>query len=88
VRGSPWSWVVNGRFKGGFITRRYGEPAAGVHAVQLEMCQSLYMEEEAPFGWRSDRAAAVMPSVRAAVQGALEGLPRRAAKPPADILSG
>ncbi|NDZ18335.1 N-formylglutamate deformylase [Variovorax sp. WS11] len=88
VRGSPWSWVVNGRFKGGFITRRYGEPAAGVHAVQLEMCQSLYMEEDHPFGWRADRAAAVMPAVRAAVQGALNGLPRTAAKPPADILSG
>jgi hypothetical protein len=40
--------VVNGRFKGGYITRHYG--AAGVravHAVQLEMCQNLYMRRDA-----------------------------------------
>lgn len=75
VRDSPCSWVVNGRFKGGFITRRYGAPAAGVHAVQLEMCQSLYMDETAPFAWRADRAQAVEPAVRAAMRGALQGLP-------------
>lgn len=78
VRGSPWSWVVNGRFKGGFITRRYGAPAAGVHAVQLEMCQSLYMEEDAPFKWRADSAQAVQPAVRSALRGALQGLPHLA----------
>lgn len=76
VRGSPWSWVVNGRFKGGFITRRYGAPEAGVHAIQLEMCQSLYMEEEAPFGWRAERAEAIAPVVQAVVQGALDRLPQ------------
>jgi N-formylglutamate deformylase len=88
VRDSPWSWVVNGRFKGGYITRRYGEPAAGVHALQLEMCQSLYMDEEAPFAWRADRAETVAPTVRAAVQGALSALPQHAAPQATDILSG
>jgi N-formylglutamate deformylase len=76
VRGLPWSWVLNGRFKGGFITRRYGEPVAGVHAVQLEMCQSLYMDETAPFAWRDERAARVMPAVRSAVEGALQRMLR------------
>lgn len=38
--------VVNGRFKGGYITRHYGQPATGVDAVQLEMAQAIYMDEE------------------------------------------
>lgn len=72
ARNSGWSWVLNGRFKGGFITRRYGDPSAGIHAIQLEMCQSLYMDETVPFAWRPDLAAQVTPTVRAAVQGALQ----------------
>ena len=40
------SWVVDGRFKGGFITRRYGDPAAGVHAIQMELACRAYMREE------------------------------------------
>ena len=39
------SMVVNGRFKGGFITRHYGRPAAGFHAMQLEIAQRAYMDE-------------------------------------------
>jgi N-formylglutamate deformylase len=35
-----YTFVVNGRFKGGYITRRYGDPANGVDAVQLELAQS------------------------------------------------
>ena len=37
--------VVDGRFVGGFITRHYGRPDAGVHAVQLEIAQAAYMHE-------------------------------------------
>ena len=40
-----YSWVVNGRFKGGYITRHYGRPAEGVEAVQLELAQRTYMDE-------------------------------------------
>jgi N-formylglutamate deformylase len=40
--------VTDGRFRGGYITRHYGEPTAGIHAVQMEMCFSTYMAEEAP----------------------------------------
>jgi N-formylglutamate deformylase len=36
---------VNGRFKGGHITRHYGDPGAKVHAVQLELSQRAYMDE-------------------------------------------
>jgi len=48
--------VVDGRFKGGYITRRYGRPARGVHALQLEMAEACYMDEAPP--WRYDAARA------------------------------
>lgn len=35
----------NKPYAGGFITEHYGQPLAGVHAVQIEICRSLYMEE-------------------------------------------
>jgi len=57
LEASPFSHVVNGRFKGGYITRHYGRPRTGVHALQLEMAQACYMREEAPFAWEPDRAA-------------------------------
>ena len=64
--------AVNGRFKGGYITRRYGRPADGVHAVQLEMCQKLYMSEAAPYEWREAQARAIQPVVRDMVAAALQ----------------
>ena len=42
---APYSTVVNGRFKGGYITRGYGNPAENIHAVQLELSQQTYMDE-------------------------------------------
>lgn len=44
---AAYSWVANGRFKGGYITRHYGQPAQGIDAVQLELAQSTYMDEDA-----------------------------------------
>jgi N-formylglutamate deformylase len=43
--GSSFSRVTNGRFKGGWITRRYGDPQGGVHAVQMELACRGYMDE-------------------------------------------
>ena len=40
------SFVVNGRFRGGYITRHYGRPHEGIDAVQLELAQSTYMDED------------------------------------------
>jgi N-formylglutamate deformylase len=40
-----FSHVLNGRFKGGYITRHYGDPAGGVHALQIELAQCGYMDE-------------------------------------------
>jgi len=42
---SSFSHVTDGRFQGGYITRRYGRPAERIHAVQLEMALSTYMDE-------------------------------------------
>jgi len=42
---ADYRWVANGRFKGGHITRHYGQPAQGVEAVQLELAQLTYMDE-------------------------------------------
>ena len=41
--------VSNGRFKGGWTTRHYGRPEQGWHAIQMELAQSTYMEEAAPW---------------------------------------
>lgn len=51
-----YSHVLNGRFKGGHITRHYGDPAKHIHAVQLELAQCTYMDETEPFAYREDRA--------------------------------
>lgn len=51
---TAFSQVVDGRFKGGYITRHYGRPEQGIHAVQMEMCFSTYMQEAPPF--RTDPA--------------------------------
>lgn len=45
ARQSPFTSVLNGRFRGGYITRRYGRPGSGIHAVQLELAQRNYMDE-------------------------------------------
>jgi N-formylglutamate deformylase len=68
--------AVNGRFKGGYITRHYGQPEKNVHAIQLEMCQYLYMDESPPFGYRPDNAAVVLPLLRDCVGAALEWVRR------------
>lgn len=45
AKASDYSSVLNGRFKGGFITRNYGNPEKDIHAVQLELSQRCYMNE-------------------------------------------
>ncbi|MFM0048016.1 N-formylglutamate deformylase [Caballeronia grimmiae] len=68
----PFTYIANGRFKGGFITRHFGAPHDGVHAVQLEMCQSTYMSEDAPFDYLPRKAGQVEAVVRGMVSGALK----------------
>ncbi|HXD35586.1 MAG TPA: N-formylglutamate deformylase [Rhodanobacter sp.] len=53
-----FSAAVNGRFKGGYITRHYGAPARGVQALQLELVQRHYMDEQT-FAYDDAKAPAV-----------------------------
>ena len=66
-----YSTILNGRFKGGYITRTYGRPAENIHAVQLELAQSTYMDEAPPFAFRDDRAAGIRPILRRLLEGML-----------------
>ncbi len=70
AQGSGFSAVVNGRFKGGYITRHYGRPTHQVHAIQLELCQHLYMDDDLPFDYRPDRAARLQPTLKAQLEAA------------------
>jgi len=67
-----YSAVLNGRFKGGHITRHHGNPGAGVHAVQLEMAQCSYMQEQPPFGYLPAVAAGIQPTLRRMLEAVLE----------------
>ncbi len=64
--------AVNGRFKGGHITRHYGKPESGVHGIQLEMCQSTYMNETLPYAYRDDLAEQVQPLLRQLTKAAAD----------------
>lgn len=55
---SRFSHAVNGRFKGGYITRHYAAPDRGIQAVQLELAQKNYMDEDT-FAYDAPRATGV-----------------------------
>ncbi|BCT91357.1 N-formylglutamate deformylase [Lysobacter helvus] len=63
-------WVANGRFKGGYITRHYAAPENGIDAVQLEMSQRLYMDEDT-FAWDAVRAPKAQAIIRALLEAAI-----------------
>lgn len=64
--------VLNGRFKGGHITRHYGDPSRDIHAVQLELVQRAYMEEFDPFNYREDLAEPTRQQIKALLQTMLD----------------
>jgi N-formylglutamate deformylase len=68
--------AIDGRFKGGHITRHYGQPSHGVHAVQLEKCWSTYMRETPPYDWHAGRAAQLQPMLQQLVQTMRDWTPR------------
>ena len=71
-RHSGYTSVLDGRFKGGYITRRFGDPARNVHAVQLEMVEEIYMDEESPYAFRPERAQRVRPILREQLEIAID----------------
>lgn len=68
--------VVDGRFKGGYITRHYGRPRQRQHAVQLEMCFACYMDEHPPFAYDDSRAQRLWPVLAKLVETMIAWRPR------------
>jgi N-formylglutamate amidohydrolase len=62
--------VLDGRFKGGYITRHYGAPERGINAVQLELAQRSYMDEVSA-AYRPEKARQLRPVLRALLEVAL-----------------
>ncbi len=75
---ADYSHVIDGRFKGGHITRAHGRPSEGLHAVQLEMCWRCYMDEQPP-GWNETRVAEVTPLLHELVRTMRDWRPQQAA---------
>lgn len=65
-----YTWVANGRFKGGYITRHHGRPGEGVDAVQLELAQGTYMDEDTG-RYQPERAAKVQALLAPLLEAAL-----------------
>lgn len=65
-----YSWVANGRFKGGYITRHFGRPQDGIDAVQLELAQCNYMDEDS-FAYDPVRAVPTQAVIRSLLQACL-----------------
>jgi N-formylglutamate deformylase len=59
---SGYTSITNGRFKGGWTTRHYGQPDKGMHAIQMELAQSTYLTAEtSPWTFDDSKAAALRP---------------------------
>ncbi|MFZ5671050.1 MAG: N-formylglutamate deformylase [Pseudomonadota bacterium] len=66
---SDFSAVLNGRFKGGYITRRYGQPGRGAHAIQMELAKTTHLGPDRRID--EARAALLRPVLRNAIEAAL-----------------
>ena len=79
ARQTRYSQVVDGRFKGGYITRHHGQPAHGIHAVQLEMAWRCYMRDDAgeasPYQIDPQRQAEITPVLQELLQTLLRWSP-------------
>ncbi|MBA3446441.1 MAG: N-formylglutamate deformylase [Pseudaminobacter sp.] len=73
---SGQTWVVNGRFTGGWITRHHEDPAGGVHALQMELSNRGYMREPegpaTPQTWPTPYDAAYAADMRATLTKIIE----------------
>ena len=72
-----YSLAVDGRFKGGYITRQYGAPKESIHSFQLELSIATYMDEDPNFHWREDLADQVRPSLRRMLEAACNWVPAK-----------
>jgi N-formylglutamate deformylase len=72
LQSPPYSYIINGRFKGGYITRAYGQPDRHIHALQLELAQCNYMDECVPFPYHPERAAKLQLLLRSILETMLK----------------
>lgn len=72
---SSLSWVANGRFKGGWITRHYADLTKNIETIQMELGCRGYMEEPShpsPANWPT--ALQEQPSIQPILEQILKGL--------------
>ncbi len=81
VANSTYSTVLDGRFKGGYITRTYGTPGAGVHAVQIELNQRTYLAEGSRTEFDTRKAAALSHVLRRVCEAMLGALVAEGTRP-------
>lgn len=79
---TPFDAVLNGRFKGGWTTRHYGQPATGVHAIQMELAQRAYLAAEASPWTYAPQIAAPLRAVLGSILQSLDTLARSGALTP------
>lgn len=77
-----FSHVLNGRFKGGWITRHYGRPDDGAHAVQMELAWRAYMNERPPREFDETRAERIRPVLRRVLEAMLDWAETRTPREP------
>ncbi|MGK7652314.1 N-formylglutamate deformylase [Roseovarius sp. B08] len=70
-----YSAILNGRFKGGWTTRHYGRPEEGLHAIQMELAQSTYMQESPPWEYAPDRADRLRPHLKTILEDLIRWRP-------------
>jgi len=63
-----YTQISNGRFKGGYITRSYGQPSHHVHAFQLELSQATYMQDTQDYALDDKKCAQVKPQLKALIE--------------------
>ncbi|MGY8906710.1 N-formylglutamate deformylase [Candidatus Njordibacter sp. Uisw_056] len=68
LSGSAYTQVSNGRFKGGYITRSNGQPHDHVHAFQLELSQTTYMQDSGSYALDNSKCNQVIPQLKALIE--------------------
>ncbi|MEI9904704.1 MAG: N-formylglutamate amidohydrolase [Asticcacaulis sp.] len=71
---SAYSHVLDGRFRGGYTTRHYGDPTNGVESLQIEIVQDTYLDTAAPRLYDAGLAAPLSLTLRPLVEALLAAL--------------
>jgi len=74
AKAAQYTHVANGRFKGGWTTRHYGDPGRGYHAIQMELAQCAYLSEKSPWDYDVDKAERLRETLREILSSALAAM--------------